>query len=553
MLQSLTIQNVVLIDQLTLDFAAGFCVLSGETGAGKSILLDALGLALGERSQASLVRQGAEKASVTADFSLPLHHPVLDILTELDIDRTDQLMLRRVLYADGRSKAFINDQAVSIQALRRVGVELVEIHGQFDQMLSAKSHLAFVDAYGQLFELQSQVASAFQGYQSALQELEALQLLHHQKQARLQELEMLCQDFAELAPQPQEESHLLSQRQVLAHHQKLLQGLQDIVQLVGDERGLQQGVHQLNRTMSKLESFNATFLAPLVEAVERFTHDLSEVESAVQSALDHCEHPTLSLEELDDRLYALRTFARRHGLAPDALVEAYEKAQQDLRLLTNSDDQLLELTQQCDDARQAYYLLALRLSEERQKAIQHFQHQIPEELCPLKLEKVVFDIQLTPLPQDHWGPAGIDQLELLIQTNPGVPFGPLQKIASGGERSRLMLAMKVLLATKHHKTILIFDEIDSGVGGAVASAIGERMHRLGQAQQVLAITHSPQVAAYARQHYLIEKETGGESTRTHVMTLTLDQRRQEIARMLSGEAITHEAQAAADQLLKLAS
>lgn len=553
MLQNLSVQNVVLVDHLELDFRAGFCVLTGETGAGKSILLDALGLALGERSQASLVRQGCDKAMVSAAFLLPVDHPIFTLLQEIGIESTEQLILRRVLYADGRSKAFINDQAISVQTLKQLGIELVEIHGQFDQMLSPKTHLTYFDTYGQLIDKQAQVAKSFAAYADTQQKLQHMHSLHTSKQALIDTLQQFCDDFEKLGPRPNEESSLLAQRQVSTHQQKIVQTLLEAKQVLSTERGIQSLASQLQRLFDKLSQVDMPLLKTLSERIDQWVVDLEEIAEGIQKGLGDCERPLQSLEELDDRLYAIRTFARRHSLTPDELTDTYSKAKDDLQRLYQSDTHLHELETACDQARRRFYDDASQLSHQRRQAIQHFQQHIYDELSPLKLDKVKFDITLTPVDEPNWGPMGIDQLELMIQTNPGTPFGTLQRIASGGERSRLMLAMKVLLASKHHKTILIFDEIDSGVGGAVASAIGERMQRLGQTQQVLAITHSPQVAAHASYHYLIEKHVDNQVTKTRVSTLNDQERRYEIARMLSGEDITSQAQAAADQLLKLAS
>jgi DNA repair protein RecN (Recombination protein N) len=549
MLRSLSIRDVVIIERLDVVFESGLCVLTGETGAGKSILLDALGLALGERSSSRLVRSGANRAIVTAEFSVDQNHPALGLLSEQGFECESSLILRRILESDGKSRAFINDQAVSVSFLRKVGESFIEIHGQFDRLLDPASHRTFLDEYAQLGAERTKAALLYAEWQRALITYqEAEQAAVH---ARTNEsfLKHNLEELNAIDPKIGEEEELMQKRNFLVHAAKLIEALQSAFSQLTGEGGGENRLNIAYRLLEKVREMAVERLTPVLEALDRATAETTEALSLMQSVLTEIPEGVDQLESLEDRLFKLRTLARKHGCTLDELSDFRDKFQTQLNALENSEEHLHELQQQSQTAKTRYHEAALDLSRARHAAALNLDKLVLAELPPLKMEKAEFRTQLQSLPETQWGAEGIDKVEFEIAPNPGMPYGALGMIASGGERARLMLALKVVLAQAGNVSTLIFDEIDSGVGGAVARAVGERLARLGQTLQVLVITHSPQVASMASHHWRIEKHIQDQTVQTNATLLDFHQRREEVARMLSGDKITDEARAAADQLM----
>lgn len=549
MLRSLSIRDVVVIERLDVVFESGLCVLTGETGAGKSILLDALGLALGERSSSRLVRSGAERAIVTAEFSVNQTHPAFGLLIEQGFDCDNPLILRRILESDGKSRAFINDQPASIGFLKKIGESFIEIHGQFDRLLDPSSHRTFLDEYAQLGKERSKVALLYNEWKSALTIYqEATQTAAH---ARANEdfLRHTLEELDMIAPKIGEEEELMQKRNFLMHAAKLIEALQSAFdQLVG-EGSAESRLNIAYRLLEKVRETAVERLTPVLEALDRATAETTEALSLMQSFLSDIPEGIDQLEHLEERLFKLRTLARKHGCTLDELADFRDKCKAQLNALENNEEHLQELEKTYEIAAKTYHEASLHLSRARQAAALRLDKLVLAELPPLKMDKAQFRTHFQTLPETQWNAEGIDKVEFEIAPNPGMPFGGLGLIASGGERSRLMLALKVVLAQAGNISTLIFDEIDSGVGGPVARAVGERLARLGQTLQVLVITHSPQVASMASYHWRIEKHIQDQTVQTNATLLDLQQRREEVARMLSGDKITDEARAAADQLM----
>jgi DNA repair protein RecN (Recombination protein N) len=550
MLQTLSITNVVLIDQLSLEFKTGFGTLTGETGAGKSILLDALGLALGERSNISLIRPQEDQANVTAEFVVSEIHPVHKILNEQGLSAGDVVILRRTLTRDGRSRAFVNDQAVSLNLLKTIGETLVEIHGQFDHLLNTTTHRDVLDSFGSLETLRSQAKESFKVYEAAKQTYQNTQA-KAEKQLKNQEYLHYClKEFEALAPQKDEEEILLSQRIKFQNFAKLKEIYKSSLDALSHERGAEALLLQAYKNIHKANEITHGTFDKILIILDRALIETSEALRQLQASfsLDIQGHETL--ESIEDRLYQLRALARKHDVSIAELPTIKHKIENDLTFIQDSEETLRHLHEIFQKAQLAFKSNAEKLSHARKNAALKLEKELSEELPPLKLDNARLKVHFSELDENSWNESGYDHVQFNISTNPGMPFGPLAKIASGGERSRLMLALKVLLANNTQNSLLIFDEIDAGVGGAVASAIGKRLKKLSHQLQVLAITHSPQVASYAHYHMHVYKEAHSEGFQTKVCVLGDNERREEIARMLSGASITNEARAAAEQLLK---
>ncbi len=548
MLSSLNIRNVVLIERLHIDFSSGFCALTGETGAGKSILLDSMGLALGTRAEARLVRKGADEASVIASFNIENDHPVYDVLRDADIVIEDELLLlKRSITADGRSKAFINDQPASVGLLKQVGDLLVEIHGQFDTqgLLNPATHRGMLDEYA---DIGAGVQTLWDVWKSLDKELEALR--RDSEQARTEEefLRTSVHDLDNLAPEENEEQGLSELRERLIHRERVLEGLNNAYQaLSGDEDPLQMALGALDKVADKMgEEMN-----PAVEALERAYAEAQEAMSLIQSLSYDLQESEHNLETIDERLHELRAQARKHGCSVDELPAMRDQLAERLNRIEHADDELSEQIQKVEKAKRAYIAEAQKISAARKKSSKTLDDLVQKELPPLKLDKARFVTIVEALEEEsEWGPHGIDRVRFLVATNPGAEPGPLNKIASGGEMSRFMLALKVIMAEVGSAGTLVFDEVDSGIGGSTADAVGERLAKLADNRQVLVVTHAPQVAARAGSHMIVQKG-GAKEVRTDVLALNdRIQRREEIARMLAGATITEEARAAADKLLE---
>jgi DNA repair protein RecN (Recombination protein N) len=555
MLARLSIRDIVLIDRLDLDFAAGLAVLTGETGAGKSILLDAFALALGARGDATLVRQGAEQGQVTAMFELPPKHPARALLSETDINPGEALILRRVQFTDGRTRAFVNDQPVSVQALQALGTALVEIHGQHDAraLVDAGTHRRLLDAYGRLDDDASVVGTLWVTRRDAEQAVASHRADVERAAREADWLRHAVDELGKLKPEAGEESALAERRTAMMQSEKIAGDLRDAHEAVA---GAGSPVPPLSAAVRRLERRGAQapgLVEPAVKAIDAALNALDDARGHLEHALRVADHDPAELERIEERLFALRAAGRKYNSPVDALNALAGKYGVDLALIDAGAERLAALEKAAKAAATQFVKSAAALSVARKKAAEKLDKAVNGELKPLKLERAKFSTQIESDPATP-GPAGIDRVEFWVQTNPGTRPGPLMKVASGGELARFLLALKVVLADRGSAPTLIFDEIDTGVGGAVADAIGVRLARLGDRVQVITVTHAPQVAARAERHYLITKDAleKGKRVATRVTELEASRRREEIARMLAGAEITAEARAAAEKLIRAA-
>ena len=555
MLARLSIRDIVLIDRLDIDFAAGLSVLTGETGAGKSILLDAFALALGARGDAALVRHGEEQGQVIAVFEPPASHPARALLVDNGIAADDELILRRIQLADGRTRAFINDQPVSAQALRAVGTALVEIHGQHDEraLVETATHRRLLDAFG---GLEGAVADVERLWHERCARDEEL-LRHRAEVDRAQReadwLRHAVEELERLDPQPGEETSLAERRALMMQAEKVAADLRDAHETIA---GAHSPLPALSSALRRLERRSAqapSLMEPAVNALEAALHALEEARGHLDGALRAGDYHPQELERIEERLFALRAAGRKYNVPIDELNALRARYAADLHRMNANAEKLAALESAAQEAAERYRNAASVLASERLKAAAKLQQSVNRELKPLRLERAKFLSEIASSPEAA-GPQGIDRVEFWVQTNPGTRPGPLMKVASGGELARFLLALKVVLADRGSAPTLVFDEIDTGAGGAVADAIGVRLARLAQGAQVIAVTHAPQVAARADRHYLISKGAieKGKRVATRVAEVAAEKRREEIARMLAGAEITAEARAAAERLIRAA-
>jgi DNA repair protein RecN (Recombination protein N) len=557
MLNRLSIRNIVLIEALDLDFTRGLGVLTGETGAGKSILLDALGLVLGNRADSALVRGGEDKAGVTASFEFPVLPPAIrDVLVaaDIDIEPGEPLILRRQLRAatedsGGGSKAFVNDQPVGVALLRELAPHLVELHGQHDDrgLVNPRGHRALVDRYARADV--AGVETAWRAWRSAEDALALARARVEQASADQDLLLAYLEELTTLAPEAGEEADLAGARADMQKGERLSGDLADLQHLWSGSDSALAGLRGAARKLDRIAAEHP-LLAEALAALDRAVIEAGEAEEKLSRAADVLSHDPAELDRIETRLFDLRAAARKHGCTVDELADRMLTMRATLDAIEGGEAQIGALEKAAHTAGLDYRARAEALSTMRAEAAVRLDRAVAGELAPLKLDAARFRTQVLRLPEDRWGPQGFDAVEFLIATNPGADFAPLGKIASGGELSRFILALKVALAEEGGAATVIFDEIDRGVGGAVASAIGDRLARLASGGQLLAVTHSPQVAARGNQHYMIAKSSLGTVTRTSVLQLDAAGRQEEIARMLSGAEVTPEARAQADRLLE---
>jgi DNA repair protein RecN (Recombination protein N) len=549
MLLGLAIRDIVLIDRLDLAFAPGLSVLTGETGAGKSILLDALGLALGARADAGLLRRGAAQASVTAEFDLPPRHPAAALLAEQGLEVEGNLLLRRQIGADGRSRAFINDQPVGVGLLRQIGDGLVEIVGQFEQhgLLDPATHGEMLDAHGG--HDTASTAAAWRAWQEASAARAAAEAEIEAARRDEAYLRHAAEELAAIKPEPGEEAGLAEQRSLMMHRAKLGEALEAALEDLGGQRGGETLLNQARRRLDRISDKAGGRLDPAVAALDRAQAELTEAVEQLNRLARDLDADPRRLEKLEERLFALRDLARKHNVAVDDLAALAERFDAQLARLDDRSGALAGLGKAEALARQAYIDAAERLSAARRKTATKLDKAVLAELAPLKLEKAGFATRLERLAEPQWGPRGQDRMAFEVATNPGAAPGPIGRIASGGELARFLLALKVVLAASGSAPTMVFDEVDSGIGGATAAAVGERLARLSRSRQLLVVTHSPQVAAQATHHWRVEKSRGKAGNLTGVVALDGPARREEIARMLSGATVSDEARAAADRLI----
>lgn len=553
MLTALHIQDFVLIDRVDLTVGEGLTALTGETGAGKSILLDALGLAVGGRSERSAVRAGAKQGVVAATFEPKADHAVWALLEENGLPaEDDQIILRRVTGADGRSRGFINDQPVSIALLRGIGENLLEIHGQHDGrgFLESAGHRALLDEFAGLTKKSREVRKAWDAWRAIVHDLDERRRERDAVAREADYLRHVLERLEDLDPQTDEETALAARRAALMAAEKINADLNAAAAAIdegGVESKLSVALRNIERAGERLPDGDAI----LREAAARLDSALNEAGEA-RAAIDHAiaafGADPAELEKSEERLFALRGEARKHGIKPDDLYGFLEKTRTALNDVALGESAFADLEKASGCALAAYDAAATALSKARTTAAKKLDKAVAAELAPLKLGKAQFETQIES-DAENPGPDGYDKVEFMVATNPGAPAGPLRTIASGGELSRFVLAMKAALAAQENRTVIIFDEVDAGVGGAVADAVGERLARLAADAQVLVVTHSPQVAARASAHWRIDKTQTAKTTKTAVEMLAPDARTEEIARMLSGAEITDEARAAAKRLL----
>jgi DNA repair protein RecN (Recombination protein N) len=551
MLSRLSIRDIVLIEKLDIDFAPGLSVLTGETGAGKSILLDALSLALGARGDASLVRHGAARGQVTAVFDVPRNHPARALLADNAIDDDGDIILRRVQTADGRTRVFVNDQPASVGLMRGIGHALVEIHGQHDEraLVDPAAHRDLLDAFGGNLGAARSTAEAWRLWRAAEQELSR----HRARvQAAAREADFLRAAVAELSgldPQPGEETDLAELRATMMRAEKIASEVHDAQDVLSGQGSPLPQLASLLRRLQRKAGEAPGLLDEVVRSLDEALISLDAAQSAVEAALRATEYDPQRLEKAEERLFALRAAARKHNVAVDDLAQLRDAMAADLADLDAGEGRLHGLEKQAAAARDAYDASAAQLSALRHAAASGLTRAVMSELPALKLERAEFIVELSSEPDSRME-EGIDQAEFWVRTNPGTRPGPMMKVASGGELSRFLLALKVALADRGSAPTLVFDEIDTGVGGAVADAIGQRLSRLAKRVQVLSVTHAPQVAARAATHFLISKSGGADRVATGVAAMDSAARQEEIARMLAGATITEEARAAAQRLLR---
>ncbi len=553
MLASLSIRDIVLIDRLDLTFEGGLTVLTGETGAGKSILMDAFALALGGRGDAGLVRAGAAQGQITAAFDVPFDHPVHARIREEGVDAEDgEVILRRVQASDGRAKATLNGQPVSVNVLRAVGEMLVEIHGQHADraLIDPATHRDLLDAFGGHASQTAKVSQAWREWREVSRELS-------DRQARLAEaleeadyVRHVVEELSALAPDEGEEEALANERQQMMQGEKVAADLNEIQELFLGSSSPTSLVVSLMRRVERKGAEPGSILAPLAESLARAADALGEVENDVEAAMRATDYDPSALERIEERLFALRAASRKHNVPVDGLADYAARMESELADLDASEATVARLIEEERAARATYEKHATALSKARAGGAKKLDKAVQAELADLRLAQARFTTQIDVLSIDQGNGSGIDRVEFWVQTNPGTHPGPMLKVASGGELSRFLLALKVVLADKGSAPTLVFDEIDAGVGGAVAEAIGKRLARLGDRVQVLSITHAPQVAARATGHLRIRKDSPKRNvTKTSVDRLSPDERGEEIARMLAGTDVSDEARAAARRLL----
>ena len=556
MLATLSIRDFVLIEKLDLDFAhgGGLGALTGETGAGKSILIDALGLALGARAESGAVRRGATQASIAASFDLPRDHPARAILADQGFDGDDVLTLRRMIAADGRGRAFVNDQPASVALLRRLGDTLVEIQGQMEQhgLLDTATHRGSLDAFAGLEKQAAAVASAWTIWRTAEQAYADAQSTAEAARRDEEFLRHAAKELDALAPKADDEETLAGERQLMRAGSALGEAVSQALAELEQGRGAVASLRTAHRLVERnADKANGRLDAPLA-ALDRALSEATEAQAQLEMARDALEFDPARLEKIEERLFALRALARKHNVAVAGLAALSEKFAAQLAALDDGEAGLKKLAAAAKAARAAYVAAAEALAAARRKGAAKLDKGVAAELAPLKLERAKFVTEVTALPEAEWSAAGTDRVQFTVSTNPGAPPAPIARIASGGELSRFLLALKVCLAKVGDAPTIVFDEVDSGIGGATAAAVGERLKRLAKDVQVLVVTHSPQVAAVADRHWLIRKTTTRTAASTDVVALDAQGRREEIARMLSGAEVTVEARAAADRLLATA-
>ncbi|WP_409360768.1 DNA repair protein RecN [Bartonella heixiaziensis] len=552
MLVQLSIHNIVLIETLDIHFTAGLSVLTGETGAGKSILLDALSLALGGRGDASLVRHGATQGQVTAVFDVPVLHPARQLIRENGFDDEGDIILRRVQSSDGRSRVFINDQVASVALMRNVGRQLVEIHGQHDDraLVDVATHRQLLDAFGGLEDEMENLRRCYRIWREFEERLQQQRIKVEDAVREADYLRACVEELEKLDFQVGEEEALSLRRADMLKLEKIATDIKEADDLLSGPKSPIPVLSNLVRRLERKIPESQELITPVVKSIDDALHALATAQEGLEAAIRALDFEPGELERIEERLFALRGFARKYQVSPDELAQLRNKMDAELAAFGDAQAILMRLENEAEQAQKEYDTLAQALSIKRREAANHLSESVMAELPALKLEKAEFIVEMQSDAEKRTA-EGIDRIEYWVRTNPGTRAGPMLSVASGGELSRFLLALKVVLSDRGSAPTLIFDEIDTGVGGAVAAAIGQRLQRLSESIQVFAITHAPQVASKAHSHFLISKVESDDKGRfmTGVHKMEEHERAEEIARMLAGEQITKEARAAAQKLL----
>lgn len=529
--------------------------MTGETGAGKSILLDALGLVLGARGEAGLIREGQKNASVTAEFNIEDSAATRITLRELGLDCDDQLIIRRTLMADGKTRCFVNDQPVSVSALKRIGESLVEVHGQHDQrgLLDVGTHIDLLDDYGRLEQQRADVVDAYKNWQSMRRELISIIERISESQREKDYIEHMRRELYDLRPERGEEAELSDIRSTMMQGEKLSETISEAVRELEGSVSVQAALHGAQRVLARSTLHMAHRFTPIIESLERAQLEIQEAVTQLESIAGHAEYDPQRLDAIEERLFALKGAARKYNCPVDELPDLLADVEDKLNTLDNQQYTVSGLESQVAQARQEYLEAAQVISDARAHAAQRLQRALMKELAPLKMDRCRFRVVQEELSEDAWSERGTDSIRFEVSTNTGQAYAPMHKIASGGELSRFMLAFKVVLSSLKSASTLIFDEIDTGTGGAVADAIGARLALLSDSNQVLVVTHLPQVAARGSHHLYIEKVVKSGVTETRVRELSVADRKEELARMLAGAEVTDEARGAARRLMEAAS
>lgn len=551
MLKSLSIRNVVLIDKLDLDFQNGFSVLSGETGAGKSILLDSVGLLLGKRAEVGMIRSGCDKLSVCGSFEIADKKGELAALcSEYDLDFEHEIIIKRTLNQDGKGKIFFNDQPITQKLLKEIGSYLVEIHGQFDNqgLLNPATHLSVLDNYGAYPEKITALKAAFAVYKKAKDNRVNAEAKIAQAKADEENLRHWVDEFQKIQPRENETEELEEKRRQMMNAEKILENLDAAYKAI-NQGGVQSSLRQAQTAISRVNALLNGKFDNIYTLLDTALVNADEAGEEIENASNEVSLNQNELDAVEERLFALKALARKHNTSVDELPQVWQQMEESLRNLERGEDDIENLRKLEDSAYKDYVKKATEVSQARLAAALRLDGKIQAELPDLKMEKARFMTQISTKPESQWNENGRDDVCFMVSTNPNTPYGSISKIASGGELARFMLALKVNLAQTSQVETMIFDEVDTGIGGATAQAVGEKLSKLGEQVQVLVVTHSPQVAAQSKYHYKVEKTTVDNVTTTSLRELSAVEKTEEVARMLSGEYITDEARAAAKVLI----
>lgn len=551
MLKSLSIRNVVLIDKLDLDFQNGFSVLSGETGAGKSILLDSVGLLLGKRAEVGMIRSGCDKLSVCGSFEIADKKGELAALcAEYDLDFEHEIIIKRTLNQDGKGKIFFNDQPITQKLLKEIGSYLVEIHGQFDNqgLLNPATHLSVLDNYGAYPEKITAMKAAFAVYKKAKDNRVNAEAKIAQSKADEDNLRHWVDEFQKMQPRENEQEELEEKRRQMMNAEKILENL-DAAYKALNQGGVQSALRQAQAAISRVNVLLNGKFDNIYSLLDTALVNADEAGEEIEAASNEVSLDQNELDAVEERLFALKALARKHNTTIEELPLVWQQMEENLRNLEHGEDDIENLRKLEEAAYKDYVKKATEVSQARLAAALRLDGKIQAELPDLKMEKARFMTQISTKPENQWNENGRDDVCFMVSTNPNTPYGSISKIASGGELARFMLALKVNLAQTSQVETMIFDEVDTGIGGATAQAVGEKLAKLGEQVQVLVVTHSPQVAAQSKYHYKVEKTTVDNVTTTSLRELSAAEKTEEVARMLSGEHITDEARAAAKVLI----